>query len=115
VRPPLPRPTALALPLTPSTVWRYLQEAGFGNAALQLSRCWLRDPESLPFARNVGPHTLIKLLQDGLLLDQLQAEATNVPLPPSSAASRVDSPRAIPTTTSAPTMAAPTPPATAPS
>ncbi|KAF1917030.1 WD40-repeat-containing domain protein [Ampelomyces quisqualis] len=57
-------------------VWRYLQEAGFGNAALQLSRCWLRDPETLPFAPNVEPHTLIRILQDGMCFDQLQAEAT---------------------------------------
>ncbi|KAI8934696.1 hypothetical protein NX059_008386 [Plenodomus lindquistii] len=64
-------------PLTPSTVWRYLQEAGFGNAALQLSRCWIRDPDTLPFARNVDPHTLIRLLQDGMCFDQLQAEACN--------------------------------------
>ncbi len=58
-------------------MWRYLQEAGFGNAALQLSRCWIRDPETLPFAANVEPHTLIRLLQDGMSFDQLQAEACN--------------------------------------
>ncbi|KAH7117103.1 WD40-repeat-containing domain protein [Dendryphion nanum] len=58
-------------------VWRYLQEAGYGNAALQLSRCWNRDPESLPFAKNVSQHTLINLLQDGLWFDKLQAEAGN--------------------------------------
>ncbi|PSN61310.1 hypothetical protein BS50DRAFT_604244 [Corynespora cassiicola Philippines] len=39
-------------------VWRYLQEAGYGNAALQLSRCWIRDPETLPFAKNVTQHAL---------------------------------------------------------
>jgi hypothetical protein len=54
--------------------------AGFGNAALQLSRVWNRDPDSLPFASNVQPHTLIHLLQDGLWFDKLQAEATNVRL-----------------------------------
>lgn len=58
-------------------VWRYLQEAGFGNAALQLSRCWMRDPDTLPFAPHVEPHTLIRLLQDGMGFDQLQAEACN--------------------------------------
>lgn len=58
-------------------VWRYLQEAGYGNAALQLSRCWNRDPEILPFAKNVSQHTLINLLQDGLWFDKLQAEAGN--------------------------------------
>lgn len=66
--------------LTLRAVWRYLQEAGFGNAALQLSRCWIRDPETLPFARNVEPHTLIRILQDGMCFDDLQAEATNVRL-----------------------------------
>ncbi|KAF2708487.1 hypothetical protein K504DRAFT_477829 [Pleomassaria siparia CBS 279.74] len=59
-------------------VWRYLQEAGYGNAALQLSRCWIRDPETLPFAKNVSQHTLVNLLQDGLWFDKLQAEAANV-------------------------------------
>lgn len=59
-------------------VWRYLQEAGFGNAALQLSRCWIRDPDTLPFAKNIEPHTLIRLVQDGMCFDQLQAEACNV-------------------------------------
>ncbi|PVI07220.1 hypothetical protein DM02DRAFT_513303 [Periconia macrospinosa] len=58
-------------------VWRYLQEAGYGNAALHLSRCWNRDPEALPFAPNVQPHTLVNLLQDGLWFDKLQAEAGN--------------------------------------
>ncbi|KAF2197927.1 WD40 repeat-like protein [Delitschia confertaspora ATCC 74209] len=55
-------------------VWRYLQEAGYRNAALQLSRSWIRDPESLPFAKNITPQTLIRILQDGLWLDKLQAE-----------------------------------------
>lgn len=59
-------------------MWRYLQEAGFGNAALQLSRCWLRDPDSLPFAKNVSPHALIRILQDGMEFDKLRAEASNV-------------------------------------
>ncbi|KAF2115610.1 hypothetical protein BDV96DRAFT_53306 [Lophiotrema nucula] len=57
-------------------VWRYLQEAGYGNAALQLSRCWVRDPEALPFAKNVSHYTLVNLLQDGLLFDKYQAQAT---------------------------------------
>ncbi|KAJ4381076.1 hypothetical protein N0V86_003423 [Didymella sp. IMI 355093] len=61
-------------------VWRYLQEAGFGNAALQLSRCWLRDPDSLPFAKNVSSHALIRILQDGIEFDKLRAEASSVSL-----------------------------------
>ncbi|KAF1834525.1 hypothetical protein BDW02DRAFT_598065 [Decorospora gaudefroyi] len=56
-------------------VWRYLQEAGFGNAALQLARCWIRDPDTLPFATHIEPHALIRLVQDGLCFDQLQADA----------------------------------------
>lgn len=58
-------------------VWRYLQEAGFGNAALQLSRCWLRDPDALPFANNISAHALIRILQDGIEFDKLRAEASN--------------------------------------
>ncbi|OCK79646.1 WD40 repeat-like protein [Lepidopterella palustris CBS 459.81] len=57
-------------------VWRYLQEAGYGNAALQLSRSWIRDPETLPFAKNVTAHTLINILQDGLWFDKLQADVS---------------------------------------
>ncbi|KAF2749195.1 hypothetical protein M011DRAFT_475926 [Sporormia fimetaria CBS 119925] len=57
-------------------VWRYLQEAGYGNAALQLSRCWNRNPDSLPFAKNVKEHELVNLLQDGLWFDKTQAEVT---------------------------------------
>ncbi|KAF2728570.1 hypothetical protein EJ04DRAFT_538331 [Polyplosphaeria fusca] len=56
-------------------VWRYLQEAGYGNAALQLSRCWMRDPESLPFAKNVPHYALVDVLQDGIQLDKYRAEA----------------------------------------
>ncbi|KAH6618854.1 hypothetical protein C7974DRAFT_441441 [Boeremia exigua] len=61
-------------------VWRYLQEAGFGNAALQLSRCWLRDPDGLPFAKHVSAHALIRILQDGIEFDKLRAEASDTPL-----------------------------------
>lgn len=80
---PSPLPSAFAVrQKTPfadvRTVWRYLQESGFGNAALQLSRCWIRDPDTLPFASSVEPHTLIRILQDGMYFDQLQAETTNV-------------------------------------
>ena len=55
-----------------------LPSPGYGNAALQLSRCWIRDPETLPFAKNVSQHALVNLLQDGLWFDKLQAEAANV-------------------------------------
>lgn len=75
---PSPPTRAHCNSLTAPTVWRYLQEAGFGNAALQLSRCWIRDPDTVPFAKNVEQHSLIRLLQDGMCFDQLQAEACNV-------------------------------------
>lgn len=49
---------------------------GYAHAAVHLSRNWVKDPESLPFVGRVEPHTLIRLLQDGLLLDKLKTEAT---------------------------------------
>ncbi|KAF2803502.1 uncharacterized protein BDZ99DRAFT_526429 [Mytilinidion resinicola] len=55
-------------------VWRYLQESGFGNAAVQLSRSWYHNPDRLPFAKHVSSHALIHILQDGLWFDKLQAE-----------------------------------------
>ncbi len=48
-------------------------EAGYGDAARQLSREWNRSPESLPFAKDVKSHTLINIIQDGLWVDKLQA------------------------------------------
>jgi transducin (beta)-like 1 len=74
----LPYTTPRRAYLTVNLVWRYLQEAGFGNAALQLARCWMRDPDTLPFAKNIEPHTLIRLVQDGMHYDQLVAETSNV-------------------------------------
>jgi hypothetical protein len=38
----------------------------------------MRDPDTLPFAKHIEPHTLIRLVQDGLYLDKLEAEARNV-------------------------------------
>ena len=57
-------------------MYSYSQCLGYGNAALQLSRSWIRDPETLPFAKNVIPHALISILQDGLWFDKLQADVT---------------------------------------
>ena len=42
-------------------------------------------PRRCPSRPNVEPHTLIRLLQDGMSFDQLQAEACNVRRPPSQA------------------------------
>ncbi|QDS73844.1 hypothetical protein FKW77_006597 [Venturia effusa] len=58
-------------------VWRYLQEAGYGKTAKQLQYQWVgttETPESLPFVANIKKGCLIHLAQDGLFLDQLQAE-----------------------------------------
>jgi transducin (beta)-like 1 len=38
----------------------------------------MRDPDTLPFAKNIEPHTLIRLVQDGMHYDQLVAETSNV-------------------------------------
>ncbi|KAF2096505.1 hypothetical protein NA57DRAFT_58416 [Rhizodiscina lignyota] len=56
-------------------IWRYLQESGFGKAAIELSKAWNRDPESLPFASRVRKYHLINIVQDGLQLDYLNHEA----------------------------------------
>ena len=55
-------------------IWRYLQENGYGKAAVQLQRDWSNNnPESLPFAQDVKPYTLISAIQDGLNYDELLA------------------------------------------
>ncbi|KAF2762291.1 WD40 repeat-like protein [Pseudovirgaria hyperparasitica] len=54
-------------------VWRYLQEAGFGSAAVHLQKEWVRDPQELPFASNVKKNAMVELLQDGLYLNHLEA------------------------------------------
>jgi len=63
-------------------VFRYLQEAGHENAAKALYQDWHRsdrhgDPESFPFASRVGQFELVKIIQDGLFLDRVQAQVTN--------------------------------------
>ncbi|KAF1997750.1 hypothetical protein P154DRAFT_547259 [Amniculicola lignicola CBS 123094] len=59
-------------------VWRYLQESGFGSAAVQLMNCWNREPESLPFAKRVAPRMLVNILQDGVWFDKLQADVRHI-------------------------------------
>ena len=57
-------------------IWQYLQEQGYGKAAVQLSRDWQNnDPQTLPFAEHVSHHSLIQMLQDALAYDQLVADA----------------------------------------
>ncbi|KAK5053087.1 hypothetical protein LTR84_002061 [Exophiala bonariae] len=47
-------------------IWRYLQESGYGEAAVKLQRDWRVDAESLPFAKNIRGHALVSLVQKGL-------------------------------------------------
>jgi len=62
-------------------ILRYLQENGHENAAKAFYRDWdradeYRDPENLPFARDVRQHELVNIIQDGLFHDQMQAKVT---------------------------------------
>ncbi|KAB8346267.1 hypothetical protein FH972_023311 [Carpinus fangiana] len=52
-------------------IWRYLQEHGYGHTAVQLQRDWRNDPQALPFASSVEPHTLMSAIQDALAYDEL--------------------------------------------
>lgn len=61
-------------------IHRYLQEAGFENAAKALHVDWQRqpehrDPENLPFAHTLQRNELISVIQAGLHYDELQARA----------------------------------------
>ncbi|ETN37673.1 uncharacterized protein HMPREF1541_07296 [Cyphellophora europaea CBS 101466] len=47
-------------------IWRYLQEAGYGDAAVKLQRDWNVDAENLPFARHIKVQSLVSLVQKGL-------------------------------------------------
>ncbi|KAK5101732.1 hypothetical protein LTS08_004191 [Lithohypha guttulata] len=49
-------------------IWRYLQEAGYAEAAVKLQRDWKIDnePERLPFAKHIKGQALISLVQKGL-------------------------------------------------
>ncbi|KAL8833716.1 MAG: hypothetical protein Q9170_004115 [Blastenia crenularia] len=59
-----------AAPLTSNhvnyLVWRYLQESGYGEAAVKLQRDWNQDPQSLQFAQHIKTHALVLLVQKGL-------------------------------------------------
>jgi len=63
-------------------IFRYLQEAGFQDSATSLYKEWyraedLRDPESFPFASSVKQHELIRIVQDGIFFDQMQARVAS--------------------------------------
>ncbi|PYH46844.1 WD40 repeat domain-containing protein [Aspergillus saccharolyticus JOP 1030-1] len=53
-------------------IWRYLQESGHGEAAIQLQRAWNHDPQSLPFAPYIKTHALVSLVQKGLQYYELE-------------------------------------------
>jgi WD40 repeat protein len=78
----LDRTTTLAMALSSDHVnyliLRYLQEAGHENAATAFYRDWhrqpeFRDPENYPFARVVRRGELVRVIQDGLHLDEVTA------------------------------------------
>ncbi|KAL8902350.1 MAG: hypothetical protein Q9207_004771 [Kuettlingeria erythrocarpa] len=47
-------------------IWRYLQESGYGDAAVKLQRDWIQDPQSLRLSRDIKTHALVLLVQKGL-------------------------------------------------
>lgn len=47
-------------------IWRYLQEAGYADAAVKLQRDWKVDTETLTFARHIKGRALVNLVQKGL-------------------------------------------------
>ncbi|MCJ1243942.1 hypothetical protein MMC30_001139 [Trapelia coarctata] len=53
-------------------IWRYLQESGHGHTAARLQRDWGVDPQTLPFARHIGTHALISLVQKGLQYHEIE-------------------------------------------
>ncbi|RMZ77006.1 hypothetical protein DV738_g4573, partial [Chaetothyriales sp. CBS 135597] len=53
-------------------IWRYLQESGYGEAAVKLQRDWNVDAEALPFAKHIQGQALVKLVQKGLKYHHLQ-------------------------------------------
>ncbi|KAL9099465.1 MAG: hypothetical protein Q9163_005043 [Psora crenata] len=55
-------------------IWRYLQESGYGDAAVRLQKFWLPggDPQALPFAQRVDKHALVVLVHKGLRYHQIE-------------------------------------------
>ena len=46
--------------------FRYLQESGYGDAAVKLQRDWNVNAEALPFSKHIQGQALVKLVQKGL-------------------------------------------------
>ncbi|KAI9848248.1 MAG: hypothetical protein M1838_000604 [Thelocarpon superellum] len=53
-------------------VWRYLQESGYGEAAVKLQRDWTEDPQGLPFGQYIKTHALVTLVQKGLQYHEVE-------------------------------------------
>lgn len=51
-----------------------LISSGYGRTAVQLMRDWNSEPQKLAFASSVKPHTLVSILQEGLLYDELLSD-----------------------------------------
>ncbi|KAI9812393.1 MAG: hypothetical protein M1832_000428 [Thelocarpon impressellum] len=68
-------------------VWRYLQESGYGDAAVKLERDWKEDPQGLPFAQFIRTHALVSLVQKGLQYHEIEQslDQHGRPIPPSEA------------------------------
>ncbi|KAJ5779558.1 hypothetical protein N7457_007278 [Penicillium paradoxum] len=68
-------------------IWRYLQEAGHGDAAVSLQRAWYPDPQTLPFAPYIKTHALVSLVQKGLQYHEMEAsldkEGNHITISPS--------------------------------
>ncbi|TAQ87828.1 hypothetical protein B7494_g3863 [Chlorociboria aeruginascens] len=60
-------------------IWRYLHESGYEETACKLQKEWdLKDPEhALPFAPHVKNHTLVTILNKGLLYNVAEREITS--------------------------------------
>ncbi|KAI9888256.1 MAG: hypothetical protein M1814_000795 [Vezdaea aestivalis] len=54
-------------------IWRYLQESGYGEAAVKLQRDWKSEPQGLPFAPHIKTHALVSLVQKGLLYHEVES------------------------------------------
>ncbi|KOS40745.1 hypothetical protein ACN38_g8404 [Penicillium nordicum] len=54
-------------------IWRYLQEAGHGDAAVSLQRAWFPDPQTLPFAPYIKTQALVSLVQKGLQYHEMES------------------------------------------
>ncbi|KUJ18272.1 WD40 repeat-like protein [Mollisia scopiformis] len=58
-------------------IWRYLIESDYRETAVRLQKEWNKeDPQQLPFANHVENHSLVAMLNSGLLYSAQHREAT---------------------------------------